>query len=99
MMNEYHAPQPQTAPQSGFRLPATTLLDIVVPVVCFLLTLGLFSSVLTFGGPSAWTAVCYAGLFALATAYLTASFVGAAARGVCTCSLHRIHPAHQRQRL
>ena len=93
MMNEYHAPQPQTAPQSGFRLPATTLLDIVVPVVCFLLTLGLFSSVLTFGGPSAWTAVCYAGLFALATAYLTAKqkrfrssalLPGVCALAVCT---------------
>ena len=72
MMQEYHAPQPQPEPQSGVRLPTTTLLDAVVPAVCFLLTWGLFSSILTFGGPSAWTAVCYAGLFALATVYLAA---------------------------
>ncbi len=72
MMQEYHAPQSQPEPQSGVRLPTTTLLDAVVPAVCFLLTWGLFSSILTFGGPSAWTAVCYAGLFALATVYLAA---------------------------
>ena len=71
MMNEYHATQPQHEPRPGFRLPGTTLLDAVVPVVCFLLTWGLFSSILALGGPSAWTAVCYAGLFTLATAYLT----------------------------
>ncbi len=72
MMNEYQAPQPQNEPQPGFRLPKTTLLDAVVPAVCFLLTWGLFSSILSFGGPSAWTAVCYTGLFTLATVYVTA---------------------------
>ncbi len=72
MMNEYQAPQPQNEPQPGFRLPKTTLTDAVVPVLCFLLTWGLFSSILSFGCQSAWTAVCYAGLFTLATAYLTA---------------------------
>ena len=71
MMNEYQTPQQQNEPQPGFRLPKTTLTDAVVPVLCFLLTWGLFSSILAFGGPSAWTAVCYAGLFTLATVYLT----------------------------
>ena len=72
MMNEYQAPQPQNEPQPGFRLPKTTLTDAVVPVLCFLLTWGLFSSILSFGCQSAWTAVCYAGLFMLATVYVTA---------------------------
>lgn len=71
MMNEYQTPQQQNEPQPGFRLPKTTLTDAVVPVLCFLLTWGLFSSILAFGGPSAWTAVCYTGLFILATVYLT----------------------------
>ncbi len=72
MMQEYHAPQPQPEPQSGVRLPKTGVADPLAAILCFLCTWGLFSSILTFGGPSAWTAVCYAGLFALATVYLAA---------------------------
>ena len=72
MMNEYHAPQAAYGQIPKSPLPKTGVADPLAAILCFLCTWGLFSSILTFGGPSAWTAVCYAGLFALATVYLAA---------------------------
>ena len=72
MMNEYHAPQAENGQIQKRPLPKTGVADPLAAVLCFLCTWGLFSSILTFGGPSAWTAVCYTGLFTLATVYVTA---------------------------
>ena len=71
MMNEYQPPVQNRAQGIVLNQRRATVLGVLTPVLCFLLTWGLFSSILTFGAPTALTTVCYWGLFALATVYLT----------------------------